>query len=70
MAYGLDEKKIKDILIEGVNRNTDQMLYLDDSTVDIINGLADGVANALVKHVDCYMKDWMRDIEIRARVGL
>lgn len=68
MAFGLDEREIKDLIVNSVNRQTDQMLYLDDQTVDLVNGLAEGISEAIVKHVDKYIKDWKRDIEHKARV--
>lgn len=64
--YGLKRDEIKGILIDNVNSATDQMLYLDDATVDAIDGLSSGIAEAITKHVDKYMNDWMSRIRHEA----
>jgi len=67
-SFGLKEKEIKDVLISSVNKHTDQMLYLDDWTIDVVDGLADGIAEAIIRHTDKYMQDLAHDAKNRARV--
>lgn len=67
-SYGLKESEIREIILEHVNKATDQMLYLDDSTVDVVKGIADGIAEVILRHVEQYFDDLARHANHMARL--
>ena len=65
MTYGLDKNKIKQIILESVNKNPDLKYYInDDYLYELVDGIADGVSIAIEENT----KEVIRQINHELRL--
>ena len=66
MAYGLDKRELKKIIIERIEQNPDLKYYINDDYIyELVDAIVDGVSDAIEKNTKTVFRQLERELKGR-----